>query len=94
MVTCQCKGHMDSVLHPCHVTLELLCSKHECSSCQLRLAVALTGASKREATEDENMAAEPNYAFAKGYGRFGTGYIGQQPRLAILSKGTSKQKVQ
>ena len=27
-----------------------------------------------EATEDEDTAAEPNYAFAKGYGRFGKGY--------------------
>ena len=27
-----------------------------------------------EATEDEDTAAEPNYAFAKGYGRFGIGY--------------------
>ena len=26
-----------------------------------------------EATEDEDTAAEPNYAFAKGYGRFGIG---------------------
>ena len=28
-----------------------------------------------EATEDEDTTAEPNYAFAKGYGRFGIGYI-------------------
>ena len=27
-----------------------------------------------EATEDEDMMAEPNYTFAKGYGRFGMGY--------------------
>ena len=27
-----------------------------------------------EATEDEAMNAEPSYAFAKGYGRFGMGY--------------------
>ena len=27
-----------------------------------------------EATEDEAMNAEPSYAFAKGYGRFGIGY--------------------
>ena len=27
-----------------------------------------------EATEDETMNAEPSYAFAKGYGRFGIGY--------------------
>ena len=49
-------------------------------------------AGTEEATEEEDMAAEPNYAFAKGYGRFGIGYM--QRRSAILSKGTSKQKVQ
>ena len=27
-----------------------------------------------EATEDEAMIAEPSYAFAKGYGRFGKGF--------------------
>ena len=47
-----------------------------------------------EATEDEDTAAEPNYAFAKGNGRFGIGYARLQRRLAISSKGTSKQKVQ
>ena len=30
-------------------------------------------AGTEEATEEEDMAAEPNYAFAKGYGRFGIG---------------------
>ena len=31
-------------------------------------------AGTEEATEEEDMAAEPNYAFVKGYGRFGIGY--------------------
>ena len=47
-------------------------------------------AGTEEATEDEDMAAEPTYAFAKGYGRFGIGYT--RLATAILSKGTSKQK--
>ena len=40
-----------------------------------------------EATEDEEMAAEPNYAFAKGYGRFGIGYSRLATALGNFEQG-------
>ena len=40
-----------------------------------------------EATEDEDMAAEPNYAFAKGYGRFGIGYTRLATALGNFEQG-------
>ena len=40
-----------------------------------------------EATEDENTAAEPNCAFAKGYGRFGTGYTRLATALGNFEQG-------
>ena len=39
-----------------------------------------------EATEDEDVMAEPNCTFAKGYGRFGMGYTRLARRLATSSK--------
>ena len=38
------------------------------------VGIAEPEAGTEEATEEEDMAAEPNYAFAKGYGRFGIGH--------------------
>ena len=40
-----------------------------------------------EATEDEDTAAEPNYAFAKGYGRFGIGYTRLVTALGNFEQG-------
>ena len=40
-----------------------------------------------EATEDEAMNAEPSYAFAKGYGRFGIGYTRQATALGNFEQG-------
>ena len=40
-----------------------------------------------EATEDEDTAAEPNYAFAKGYGRFGVGYTRLATALGNFEQG-------
>ena len=40
-----------------------------------------------EATEDEAMNAEPSYAFAKGYGRFGTGYTRLATALGNFEQG-------
>ena len=40
-----------------------------------------------EATEEEDMAAEPNYAFAKGYGRFGIGYTRLATALGNFEQG-------
>ena len=40
-----------------------------------------------EATEDEDTAAEPNYAFAKGYGRFGIGYTRLATALGNFEQG-------
>ena len=40
-----------------------------------------------EVTEEEDMAAEPNYAFAKGYGRFGTGYARLATALGNFEQG-------
>ena len=40
-----------------------------------------------EATEDEDTAAEPNYAFAKGYGRFGIGYARLATALGNFEQG-------
>ena len=40
-----------------------------------------------EATEDEAMNAEPSYAFAKGYGRFGVGYTRLATALGNFEKG-------
>ena len=40
-----------------------------------------------EATEDENTAAEPNYAFAKGHGRFGIGYTRSATALGNFEQG-------
>ena len=44
-------------------------------------------ADTEEATEDEDMAAEPNYAFAKGYGRFGIGYSRLATALGNFEQG-------
>ena len=44
-------------------------------------------ADTEEATEDEDMAAEPNYAFAKGYGRFGIGYTRLATALGNFEQG-------
>ena len=44
-------------------------------------------AGTEEATEDEDMAAEPNYAFAKGYGRFGIGYTRLATALGNFEQG-------
>ena len=44
-------------------------------------------AGTEEATEEENMAAEPNYAFVKGYGRFGTGYTRLATALGNFEQG-------
>ena len=40
-----------------------------------------------EATEDEAMNAEPSYAFAKGYGRFGIGYTRLATALGNFEQG-------
>ena len=40
-----------------------------------------------EATEDEAMIAEPSYAFAKGYGRFGIGYTRLATALGNFEQG-------
>ena len=40
-----------------------------------------------EATEDEDTAAEPDYAFAKGYGRFGIGYTRLATALGNFEQG-------
>ena len=47
-------------------------------------------ADTEEAPEDEDMAAEPNYAFAKGYGRFGIGYT----RLATALGNFEQENIQ
>ena len=44
-------------------------------------------AGTEEATEEEDMAAEPNYAFAKGYGRFGIGYTRLATALGNFEQG-------
>ena len=44
-------------------------------------------ADTEEATEDEDMAAEPSYAFAKGYGRFGIGYTRLATALGNFEQG-------
>ena len=44
-------------------------------------------AGTEEATEDEDMAAELNYAFAKGYGRFGIGYTRRATALGNFEQG-------
>ena len=44
-------------------------------------------ADTEETTEDEDMAAEPNYAFAKGYGRFGIGYTRLATALGNFEQG-------
>ena len=41
-----------------------------------------------EATEDEDMMAEPNYTFAKGYGRFGIGYTRLATALGNFEQGS------
>ena len=41
-----------------------------------------------EATEDEDMMAEPNYTFAKGYGRFGVGYTRLATALGNFEQGS------
>ena len=41
-----------------------------------------------EATEDEDTAAEPNYVFAKGYGRFGIGYARLATALGNFEQGS------
>ena len=41
-----------------------------------------------EATEDEDTTAEPNYAFAKGYGRFGIGYTRLATALGNFEQGS------
>ena len=40
-----------------------------------------------KATKEEDMAAEPNHAFAKGYGRFGMGYARQATALGNFEQG-------
>ena len=47
----------------------------------------LPEAGTEEATEEEDMAAEPNYAFAKGYGRFGMGYTRLATALGNFEQG-------
>ena len=42
----------------------------------------------QEATEDEDMMAEPNYTFAKGYGRFGIGYTRLATALGNFEQGS------
>ena len=44
-------------------------------------------AGTEKATEEEDMAAEPNYAFAKGYGRFGIGYTRLATALGNFEQG-------
>ena len=44
-------------------------------------------AGTEEATEEEDMAAEPNYAFVKGYGRFGIGYTRLATALGNFEQG-------
>ena len=44
-------------------------------------------AGTEEVTEEEDMAAEPNYAFAKGYGRFGIGYARLATALGNFEQG-------
>ena len=44
-------------------------------------------AGTEEATEEEDMAAEPNYAFAKEYGRFGIGYTRLATALGNFEQG-------
>ena len=44
-------------------------------------------AGTEEATEEEDMAAEPNYAFARGYGRFGIGYTRLATALGNFEQG-------
>ena len=41
-----------------------------------------------EATEDEDTTAEPNYTFAKGYGRFGIGYTRLATALGNFEQGS------
>ena len=41
-----------------------------------------------EATEDEDMMAEPTYTFAKGYGRFGIGYTRLATALGNFEQGS------
>ena len=41
-----------------------------------------------EATEDEDTTAEPHYAFAKGYGRFGIGYTRLATALGNFEQGS------
>ena len=41
-----------------------------------------------EATEDEDTMAEPNYTFAKGYGRFGIGYTRLATALGNFEQGS------
>ena len=41
-----------------------------------------------EATEDEDMRDEPNYTFAKGYGRFGIGYTRLATALGNFEQGS------
>ena len=43
-----------------------------------------------EATEDEDTTAEPNYAFAKGYGRFGIGYTRLATALGNFEQGNTE----
>ena len=45
-------------------------------------------ADTEEATEDEDMTAEPNYTFAKGYGRFGVGYTRLATALGNFEQGS------
>ena len=44
-------------------------------------------AGTEEGTEEEDMAAEPNYAFAKRCGRFGIGYTRLATALGIFEQG-------
>ena len=44
-------------------------------------------AGTEEATEEEDMAAEPNCAFAKGYGRFGIGFTRLATALSNFKQG-------
>ena len=48
-------------------------------------------AGTEEATEEEDMAAEPNYAFAKGYGRFGMGYTRLATALGNFEQHPSRK---
>ena len=43
-----------------------------------------------EATEDEDMMAEPNYTFAKGCGRFGMGYTRQATAFGNFEQGSTE----